>query len=295
MNNFFDERSEDEPRFPGALPLHPAPPRIIIGVYHKGKKKDEKMLDAIKRLFRRKHTTPRPAREGQGVGLPLRIEGVKPAPLTPQPDDAELATTALLESMAEVSSSKFQVSSKHARKRPEAKGATAEPETLNLKPETSGATAAYYRALAERIRTARIAEARLVMRLLSSVEEQLSEPTALYKGQWGDTERKLYRAMDVAEREGGELHRRWQHCLANVLVRRMEEEREATEDGRRKMEDGSSDGQTETPSQNPTEGRTTNPTEGRLAMPTEGRPADTTLETSSQTVLPVTEAAINQP
>jgi hypothetical protein len=133
------------------------------------------------------------------------------------------------------------------------------------------------------------------MRLLASVEEQLSEPTALYKGQWGDTERKLYRAMDVAEREGGELHSRWQHCLANVLVRRMEEEREATEDGRRKMEDKSSDDQTETPSQNPTEGRTTNPTEGRPAMSTEGRPADTTLETSSKTVLPVTEAAINQP
>ena len=67
------------------------------------------------------------------------------------------------------------------------------------------------------------------MRLLASVEEQLAEPTALYKGQWGDTERKLYRAMDVAEREGGELHRRWQHCLANVLVRRMEEERENEE------------------------------------------------------------------
>jgi len=64
------------------------------------------------------------------------------------------------------------------------------------------------------------------MRLLASVEEQLAEPTALYKGQWGDTERKLYRALDIAEREGGELHSRWQHCLANVIVRRMEEERQ---------------------------------------------------------------------
>ena len=93
-----------------------------------------------------------------------------------------------------------------------------------------------------RIRTARTAEARLTMRLLATVEEQLAEPTALYKGQWGDTERKLYRALDIAEREGGELHRRWQHCLANVLVRQMEEEREAMEDGRRKMEYGSGDG-----------------------------------------------------
>ena len=89
-----------------------------------------------------------------------------------------------------------------------------------------GSASAYYRALADRIRTARSAEARLVMRLLASVEEQLAEPTALYKGQWGDTEHKLYRAMDIAEREGGELHSRWQHCLANVIVRRMEEERQ---------------------------------------------------------------------
>jgi hypothetical protein len=208
---------------------------------------------------------------------PLRIGGVKPAPLTPEPDDAELAAQALLESMA----NPHPVSPRGGEK--------------EASPSGDERGAAYYHALADRIRTARSAEARLVMRLLASVEEQLSEPTALYKGQWGDTERKLYRAMDVAEREGGELHRRWQHCLANVLVRRMEEEREATEDGRRKMEDGSGDDQTETPSQNPTEGRTTNPTEGRPAMSTEGRPADTTLETSSKTVLPVTEAAINQP
>jgi hypothetical protein len=67
------------------------------------------------------------------------------------------------------------------------------------------------------------------MRLLASVEEQLSEPTALYKGQWGDTERKLYRALDIAERVGGELKSRWQHCLANVIVRRMKEERKNEE------------------------------------------------------------------
>jgi len=192
----------------------------IIGVYHKGKKKDEKMLDTIKRLFKRKQNTPLPTGEGAGERLPLRIEGVKTAPLTPEPDDAELAAQALLESMA-------------APQPP--KGGAVAAET----PPSGGRGAAYYRALADRIRTTRTAEARLTMRLLASVEEQLAEPTALYKGQWGDTERKLYRAMDVAEREGGELHRRWQHCLANVIVRRMEEEREATEEGRRKMEDGS--------------------------------------------------------
>lgn len=225
------------------------------------------LKDAVQKYFRRKTATPTPQQKGQGVEpVPLRIEGVKPAPLTPQPDDAELAAQALLESLS---------SGPSPVERGEAKGTD-----LPLQGGARGAS--YYHALADRIRTARTAEARLVLRLLASVEEQLAEPTALYRGQWGDTERKLYRAMDVAEREGGELHRRWQHCLANVLVRRMEEERK-------------NESPDETPPQNPTEGRTTNPTEGRLAMPTEGRPADTTLETSSQTVLPVTEAAINQP
>ena len=192
------------------------------------------MLDAIKKLFKRKHTTPLPTGEGQGERLPLRIEGVKPAPLTAEPDDAELAAQALLESLSPDPSPGLSSSPS-----PVERGA------LPIQGGTRGTEgqkgAAYYHALADHIRTARTAEARLVMRLLASVEEQLSEPTALYRGQWADTEHKLYRAMDVAEREGGELHRRWQRCLAEVLVRQMEEEREATEDGRRKMEDGSGD------------------------------------------------------
>jgi len=199
------------------------------------------MIDAIKKLFKRKHTTLSPAGNGVGERSPLRIEGVKPAPLTPEPDDAELAAQALLKSLSPDPS---PVERGKPLPRPLScrEGGTNGPN-IPLQGGTRGAEgqrgASYYHALADRIRTARSAEARLTMRLLASVEEQLAEPTALYKGQWGDTERKLYRAMDVAEREGGELHRRWQHCLANVLVRRMEEEREATEDGRRKMEDES--------------------------------------------------------
>ena len=222
-----------------ALPLHPVPLGIIIGAYHKGKEKDEKMIDAIKKLFKRKHTTSRPAGNGVGERLPLRIEGTKPAPLTPEPDDAELAAQALLESMCDVRSKMEDVRDAAAdAHQPSAiihqpskshQPIPADAPTRSLS-AISHHTSEYYHALADRIRTARTAEARLVMRLLASVEEQLGEPTALYRGQWGDTERKLYRAMDVAEREGGELHRRWQHCLANVLVRQMEEEREAMED-----------------------------------------------------------------
>ena len=172
-----------------------------------------KLTDAIKKIFRRKHTAPHPAGNGVGERSPLRIEGVKPAPLTPEPDDAELAAQALLDTLASPEKNRNNNILEY-RNNGKQDGKTAQPRD-----------AAYYHALADRIRTARTAEARLVMRLLASVEEQLAEPTALYRGQWGDTERKLYRAMDVAEREGGELHRRWQHCLANVLVRQMDEER----------------------------------------------------------------------
>ena len=217
-----------------ALPLKFIRAPAIIGVYHTGKKKDEKMLDAIKKYFRRKAATQTPQQEGQEVEpVPFRIEGTKPAPLTAEPDDAELAAQALLESMCDVRSKMEDVR--------EVAADAHHPSSITHHPSKSHHTSEYYHALADRIRTARTAEARLTMRLLASVEEQLAEPTALYKGQWGDTERKLYRAMDIAEREGGELKSRWQHCLANVLVRRMEEEREAMEDGRRKMEDGSGD------------------------------------------------------
>jgi hypothetical protein len=33
-------------------------------------------------------------------------------------------------------------------------------------------------------------------------------------------EQGLYLLQDCAEREGGELMKRWQHCLADVLVKR---------------------------------------------------------------------------
>ena len=189
-----------------------------------------KLKEKIQKYFRRKAATQAPQQEGQGVEpVPLRIEGTNPAPLTPEPDDAELAATALLESMCDVRSKMEDVR--------EVAADTHHPSSISHHPSKSHQpspishhTSEYYRSLADRIRSARTAEARLVMRLLASVEEQLAEPTALYKGQWGDTERKLYRAMDIAEREGGELHRRWQHCLANVIVRRMEEEREEMAD-----------------------------------------------------------------
>ena len=209
----FKERQRRPKESPALAPRRPAP--YFMGM---------KLTDAIKKFFRRRHADETAEQQPSSTPQPLRIEGVKPAPLTPEPDDAELAAQALLESM--VNEELRMKNEEFATAQEKSTKGTAQPHQPS---SLSHHTSEYYRALAERIRTARTAEARLVMRLLASVEEQLSEPTALYRGQWGDTERKLYRAMDVAEREGGELHRRWQHCLANVLVRRMEEERENAE------------------------------------------------------------------
>jgi hypothetical protein len=188
-----------------------------------------KLTDAIKKFFRRRRADET-AEQPSATPQPLRIEGVKPAPLTPEPDDAELAAAALLELL--VSSGKSQVSSKHARKRPEAKGATAEPETLNLKPETHDA--AYYRRLAERIRLARDQATLRTMRFVTWCEQELENRDLPIegKGSLAQMEAELYKRIDTIERVGGELKHRWQHCLATVIVRRMEEEREATEDGR---------------------------------------------------------------
>ena len=221
-----------------------------------------KLTDAIKEFFRHRHADETAEQQPPATPQPLRISGVKPAPLTPEPDDAELAAQALLETM--VNEELRMKNEEGSARRPEGESQFATAQKKSTKgtsqpnqPIPADAptrslsainhhTSEYYHALADRIRAARTAEARLTMRLLATVEErlrvlavaseqvrageqssgmQLSEPTALYRGQWGDTERKLYRAMDVAEREGGELHRRWQHCLANVIVRRMEEER----------------------------------------------------------------------
>ena len=170
------------------------------------------MIDAIKKLFRRKHTAPRPAGNGVGERSPLRIEGVKPAPLTPEPDDAELAAQALLESM--VSSDKFQDSSFKIQ---------------DSKPETRDA--AYYRRLAERIRLARDQATLRTMRFVTWCEHELEKRDLPIegKGSLAQMEAELYKRIDTIERVGGELKHRWQHCLANVIVRRMEEERKNEE------------------------------------------------------------------
>lgn len=165
------------------------------------------MLDFIKKIFRRKHTTPLPT--GEGERLPLRIEGVAPAPMTPEPDDAELAAEALLASLANDKATK---KSRKSRKSDE----------LVSKPARG--TAEYYRQLAKRISEGHEYERRMALRFVAFCEERLHAPF-LNEEQTASLEQGLYQQIDIVDREGGELKRRWQHCLAEIIVRQMKAER----------------------------------------------------------------------
>ena len=159
-------------------------------------------MNFITRIFNRKIFRGR----GQREPKPLRIEGVRTT-MTPQPDDAELAAQALLESLAQKS------------QKPRKGNHTAQSSKLKVQSETHDV--AYYKKISEKIRQTRAAEARLTMRFLAYCEEQLALPKELYVGQVGEMEAELYKRQSVAEREGGELLRRWQHCLAECIVRQM--------------------------------------------------------------------------
>ena len=177
-------------------------------------------MDFFKKIFRRK-------REKKAEPQPLRIEGCK-TELTPEPDDAELAAQALLEAPQP-----------SPRPSPQPlKGRTAPKDA----PPSGGRGADYYRELGDRIKLAHEHDARMAMRYVSYVEEQLAHCGQTPRNpaspdQTGDSPRSaqqdsslftlyssLYKHQDAVEREGGELLKRWQHCLAECIVRELNTE-----------------------------------------------------------------------
>jgi len=146
----------------------------------------------IKNLFRRK--------EKQNP-QPLRIQGIAEAPLTAEPDDAELAAAALLELMCDVK-----------RERTEGKHQPSEVHD-----------AKYFKELAEKIRTAQEAARLRTMRFVAFCEEELKKADLPLEGpgSLGLLNAELMKRIDTVDREGGELKTRWQHCVAQVLVRLM--------------------------------------------------------------------------
>ena len=143
---------------------------------------------------------------------PLRVEDVAPAPMTPEPDDAEIAAQALLEHMQEVRGKKEDVrNDKH--------------QPSDISHQTSEIhDAAYFKALASRIKAAHEAARLRTQRFLAFCEQELKKPDLPKEGpgSLGLLNAELYKRIDVVQRHGGELEQRWMHCLAEVTVRLMQ-------------------------------------------------------------------------
>ncbi len=153
-----------------------------------------------------KHENPKPP-------MPLRIQGVKEAPMTPEPDDAEMAAQAILEVMLEKNSKKKQKKSNPG-------GRIGDRDE---KEHEDANNIAYYHHLAEHLRDAyRVARQRS-LRFLCFCEQQLDNPKLPTYGHGSVAllEAELYKRLDVVEREGGDMKKRWQNCLAEVTLRLM--------------------------------------------------------------------------
>ena len=129
----------------------------------------------------------------------LRIDGVGEAPMTAEPDDAELAAQALLEMM------------------------TGNHTNDDGNPEPEQGSNGYYHKLAERIRAAHESSRLRTTRFIAFCEQELKNPhlPLTGSGSLGLLEAELFKRIDVIERYGGELKTRWQNCIANITVRKM--------------------------------------------------------------------------
>ena len=161
-------------------------------------------MNILGNIFKRKASYPQ-EEKGQKA-KPLRIEGVAPAPMTPEPDDAEIAAQAVLELMIQ----------KEA-------GRTSDSLQDGQQPHSEERDAAYYEKLASRMRKAREQQRQQAIRFIAFCEEQLKKTDLPVHGSNSLEliEAELYKRIDVVEREKGDLKRRWQHCLAEVTVRLM--------------------------------------------------------------------------
>jgi len=166
-------------------------------------------MNFIRRIFKRKEFKPQPKQ--------LRIDGVK-ATLTPTPDDAELAAQALLESR--IYGDKEQ--RKAAKKR--------QPSDI-IHQTSSTHDAQYYQELSEKIKESHEHDARMAMRYVAYCEEELKhQPSDI--SHLTSLEHGLFKHQDTVEREGGDLLKRWQKCLAECIVRQMGSSPAENDEGR---------------------------------------------------------------
>lgn len=182
----------------------------------------------IRNLFHRKRKEP---------DEPQAVEGADRVPMTAEPDEAELAAQALLEVMIERKAAKRKTKKASKRsKKPEAQsnektdGKTENPAALQ--------TAEHYHQLAERIRLAYASSRQRTQRFLSFCEQELQrrDIPAYGKDSIALLEAELYKRIDIVEREGGELKKRWQNCLAEVTLRLMEADKKQKADNEKRYE-----------------------------------------------------------
>lgn len=131
--------------------------------------------------------------------MPLRIAGTATT-LTPEPDDAELAAQALLESLI------YGDVEDRRQARKTAKPAQGSPE--------------YYKDIANKVKAAHEHEERMAKRAIAYCFDRLLDES-LTPDDLVAIERHIYKHQATAERVGGELKARWQHALAEVTVREM--------------------------------------------------------------------------
>lgn len=171
----------------------------------------------IKKIFRRRQREQQPPQS-------LRIEGIGDAPLTPEPDDAELAAQAVLELIMERPTPNPSLLERGVNTFKRNKESAADITTHSHSGEGRGeVSSAYYHQLADRIRKAHETARLRTMRFLAYCEQTLAQPDIPMTGpnSLQLIEAELLKRIDIVEREGGELKRRWQHCLADVTVRLM--------------------------------------------------------------------------
>lgn len=163
-------------------------------------------MNFFKKIFRRKSI----ASSKNRVEEQLSIKGVPPAPITAEPDTAEIAAQALLEVMDNIQTTvKKDVGEEDKKKE----------NPLTAKGPDGGAS--FYKSLAQKIRHSQ-EEARLrALRFVAFCEQELTKEDlpAYGPGSLGLLEKELLKRIDVVDRCGGELKKRWQYCLSEVIVK----------------------------------------------------------------------------
>ena len=154
------------------------------------------------------------------IPQPLKIDGVGEAPITMEPDNAELAAQALLEVMIDKQKRRRKKSDIYKASCKDGKSGesveSGKPNTLQ--------TVTYYHELADRIRQAYASSRQHTLRFLCYCEQQLRNHDIPLFGvdSLNLMQAELLKRIDVVDREGGEIKARWQHCLAEVTLRQIE-------------------------------------------------------------------------